>query len=675
VTFPGNANQSEEVENLKFRVRRLAEDKSYLQLILRMIEQINPIDGVHDMVDSMLHSIVESIGGTNIKIWFWVESRIHYASFLEGSQTVTDINDELVNQVINTREFIESSSDSAEALLVGDVQPGAWTWCFPLMVGQELIGVIKLENVHITGTNLRNYLPIFFSHAALILSNEIRSLLRHEAESALANQVQDLIDARQAAEQANIAKSRFLATMSHEIRTPMNGILGMAQMLMMPNLEPSERQDYAKTIHDSGQILLSLLNDILDISKVEAGKFELVSEEYQPSQFFHDIHALFAEAAANKGVCLELKWHGDLDQHYRGDPSRLRQMVINLVGNAIKFTQQGSICLDVREIDRTGTTATLEFSVSDTGIGIPQEKLPILFQPFTQADSSLTRQFGGTGLGLSIVQSLAKLMGGGAGVESQCGKGSRFWFRVVANIVEMTTQSSSLSHSQANKQSKISQFSGTVLIVEDNPTNQKVTQALLGKMGLSSILAANGQEGVELVTQQPPPDFILMDLQMPILDGYAATQRIRQWEDTNQSKHIPIVALTAAAYETDRDQCLAIGMDGFLTKPVSFDALSALLGRWLPCADQDKVLEKPAKQTPAFDVPRINAILFKLVPMLVQNRFDAIGQFNRLRDEIGDSELAVEMEEINRLLKTFRFDLALECLKNMAKSQGWAFPL
>lgn len=392
---------------------------------------------------------------------------------------------------------------------------------------------------------------------------------------------QDLADR---AEQANIAKSRFLATMSHEIRTPMNGILGMAQMLLQPGLKEADREEYARTILNSGQTLLTLLNDILDLSKVESGKLELESTVFEPGQILHEIRVLFAETADQKGLRLESEWLGTPDLRYRGDSLRLRQMLSNLVSNAVKFTPQGQIQMEAREIEGTEERAVLEFAVLDSGIGIPEDKLEQMFQPFSQADSSTTRQYGGTGLGLSIVRSLAHLMGGEAGVSSRLGQGSRFWFRIRADRVASYEDSRQLPRTAGEERQKeigMETISGRVLVVEDNPTNRRVIGAMLSKLGLKSCEVEDGQQAVDAVVRGDHPDLILMDIQMPVMDGYAATERIRQWETANGYRRLPIIALTANAYEEDRQKSVAAGLDDFLAKPIDLGEFSRILSKWL----------------------------------------------------------------------------------------------
>ena len=337
----------------------------------------------------------------------------------------------------------------------------------------------------------------------------------------------DLVQARDRAEAANVAKSRFLATMSHEIRTPMNGILGMAQLLQQPGMAAHEREEAARTILRSGHTLLTLLNDILDLSKVEAGKFELNSAPFEPVQLLHEIETLFSESARAQGLQISAHWHGPPGQHYQGDAMRLRQMLANLVGNAVKFTPQGSVRIEASEVPQGGNVV-LEFAVTDTGIGLSAQQRAQVFEPFLQADSSITRQYGGSGLGLSIVHSLARLMGGEVGVDSTPGQGSRFWFRVAAPRTaappERDVQAAQPLPAPEATAGAAAAAAAPVLVVEDNATNRAVVTAMLRKLGLTPVLAEDGEQGAARVCQGGPLAAVLMDVQMPVLDGYAATR-------------------------------------------------------------------------------------------------------------------------------------------------------
>jgi signal transduction histidine kinase len=417
----------------------------------------------------------------------------------------------------------------------------------------------------------------------------IRAMQINAAE--LAASGRSLKEARDSAQAANIAKSRFLATMSHEIRTPMNGVLGMAQLLLMPGLPEGERTKYARTILTSGNTLLELLNDILDLSKIEAGKLQLEAKAFDVAALLGNTFNLFSGAAQVKGLQLDFEWHGPADQRYQGDVHRLGQMLSNLVGNAIKFTARGSVRMACAELSRENGRALLEFSVTDSGIGIAKEDMDLLFKPFSQTDSSVTRQFGGTGLGLSLVRTLAQAMGGEVGLSSEPGRGTRFWFKVSADLLAGPYSGAGARDAlpaKAAPPGSGSALQGHILVAEDNPINAMVMQSFAARLGLTMTLVGDGQKALDAITQSggaiTPPDLMLMDVHMPVMDGYTATERIREWEAAHKQPRIPIIALTADAFEEDRQRCLASGMDDFLSKPVAIGVLRSVLVRWLTAA-------------------------------------------------------------------------------------------
>lgn len=595
-----------------------------------------------------------------------------------ASIVITDVNAKIV--FVN-EAFIKASGYSASdaigqnprILQSGNTPPATYRDLWPTVLsGKVWRG--EFLNQRKDGTNYLEQAtisPVCDPHGKIthyVAIKEDISLLRKTAselekhrlhlEDLVTQRTYELAVAKEAAEAANRAKSEFLANMSHEIRTPMNAIIGMNYVLMQSALQPEQLEKLTK-VSAAAMHLLHIINDILDLSKIEAGKLSLENQPFSPRAILSGVAAMIRDQAQGKGLLLSVE-PDSLPSQVIGDATRLRQVLLNFAGNAVKFTHTGSITLSAEVLVQDDSFIDCKFSVTDTGIGIAPTDTARLFNAFEQVDGTSTRQFGGTGLGLAIARHLSHLMGGEVGVDSKFGAGSCFWI-TARFAVTPETQKSKATPKFLPELSK--QLTGHILFADDDLINREIGKTLLDSVGLRITAVNNGLAAVNQA-KQIKFDLVLLDIQMPVMDGIEATRKIRQLPGYES---LPIIAVTANAFPEDRLKCIEAGMNDFLPKPVLPETLFALLGKYLPHTPE--AARQQSGSSPAFPPPNqaeLRAELDTLKGLLATGNVEACDQFNRIEAQLSCA-LPLASGYLKDAIDHFDFEQALEVIERITK--------